>query len=285
MNGLCLSVCLSLTLQLHAETASSAIRLETLKTGWREAWMTLSTMHAKVRRFEYDSAWPSVRSSEGTIAFEVNGRCKIALLRTRTGTATVMVRGAEYHQVDAQPLTIAWKGDEVIRIDPEQRVYACYSIAGCQRVKKEFRGHRMFEPVSGGILMAPLVNWNNFAHALSTAIAAPLAMMASPADTLPILLSDPATIESAGFELTASNQHPGGLTAVPTTPATKADVDRIEILFGENGLPYATNMIAPGGQKNVVHVLRKIRVNDESHAAQAEFVPVLDGLVREVWSQ
>jgi hypothetical protein len=285
MNGLCLSVCLSLTLQLQAETASSAIRLETLKSRWSEAWASVRTLHAKVRHFEYDSDWPSVRRSEGTVAFEVNGRCKIALLPTRTSAATVVVRGAKYDELDAQPLTIAWKGDEVINIDRERRVYACYSIADCQRVKKEFRGHRTFEPVSGGILMAPLVNWNNFFQALSTGFMAPLAMMASPADTLPILLSDPASVESAGFELTASKEHPRGLTAVPTTPATQAQVDRINILFGEDGLPYATNMIARDGRRNVVHVLHEIRINDVSPAAQAEFAPVLDGLVREVWPE
>lgn len=285
MNGLCLSVCLSLTLQLQVETASPSIRLAVLKSEWQQSWTTLRTVHAKVRRMEYDTSFHSVKMSEGTVAYEVNGRCKLALSPSRAHAAKVVVRGVEHVREDALPFTVAWNGDEVIMSHPDRRVYQRFKIEDCRSAMLELQKFRNVEAVDRGFLTRTIVNGGNWIRALRTVLIAPVAMMASPADSVPILFSDPATIEAAGFELAATKGHPRGLTAIPTTRATKRQFDRIDILFGEDGFPCATNMIAPGQTHNVVHVLNEIRINDLSQAAQAEFYPALDGLQLEEWSQ
>lgn len=286
MIGLCLSLCLSITFQFQSDVASSSIRLTTLKSEWQRGAATVRTMHAKLRRIHYDTSDRIIETSEGTVAFDVHGPCKIALAPARTRAAKVLVRGVAYERRDAQSLTLYWLGDEVVRIDPQRRAYLQLSIESCRRTREEFGDLPVPQPLQhagGSILMRTLLQSSILAQGLTAALMAPIAMLASPADTLPILLSDPATIETAGFELTATNQHPGGLTAVPTSPATKREFDRIDILFRQDGLPYATNMIAHGGRDNVVHVLDEIRINDLSQAAEAELAPVLEGLQREVW--
>jgi hypothetical protein len=283
MHGLCLSICLSLSVQLQAETASPSIRLAVLKSEWQEAWTTLRTMHAKIHRIQYDDLCHTVQASEGSLAFEVNGRCKLSLAPNRGHAAKVVHRGVELKPDDARPFTVLWTGDEVCMVCPEVRTYYRRKVDECRRTMLELQKSQDGEVDDIGFLTRTIVNGGDWMRGLRTAFMVPVARMASPADSVPILLSDPATIESAGFALTATKQHSRGLTAVPTTPATKRQCDRIDILFSENGLPYATNMIAPDQNRNVVHLLRQIRINDRSQLA--DFVFILDSRYTDGWPQ